>query len=318
MNYLILGSESYLLRKELNKIIGQSGTDSTTMDTIFYDGQSPDFSIHTVLEDCNTPPFFNERKTVIINNPVFLSAQKSLSDTEMLSLEKYLKNSAYDADLIFYGDVTVDKRKKIVKLLQGNARCFQYDRLSLQDFKSYVSKALNENHVKLTLDGKEELLSRLPNDLENFHSELEKMVLYGSEMNKNDVAHLISRPLDEDVFHLVNDVVNRNIKGALHLWNDLFVLNKDPIYLVALLASQFRLLYQVKTYLDMGLGEKEIQRELKVHPFRVTKAIESLRGLSKDRCLTILNSLAELDQSFKMGLVDKKIGFELFLIRTAR
>ncbi|MEG0238800.1 DNA polymerase III subunit delta [Anaerorhabdus sp.] len=318
MNYLILGSESFLLRKELKKIIAQNGNDSNSMDTIFYDGQSSDFSIHTVLEDCNTPPFFNEKKTVIVNNPTFLSAQKSLSDNEIASLEKYLKNAAYDADLIFYGDVTVDKRKKIVKLIQSNARCYQFDRLSPQDFKTYVLKNIKENHIELTSDGKEELLSRLPSDLENFHSELEKMILYGKPMNKNDVMHLISRPLDEDVFHLVNDVVSRNIKGALHLWNDLFVLNKDPIYLVALLASQFRLLYQVKTYLDMGQSEKDIVKELKVHPYRVTKAIESLRGLSKDRCLDILNALAELDQSFKMGLLDKKVGFELFLIRTAR
>ncbi|MEG0176329.1 DNA polymerase III subunit delta [Anaerorhabdus sp.] len=318
MNYLIVGTEAYLIRKELNKIMLQGEIESNSMDTIFYDGQANDFSINPVLEDCNTPPFFNKKKTVIINNPVFLSAQKSLPENEVASLEKYLKNSSYDADLIFTGDVTLDKRKKIVKLLQTNARFMQLDRLSLQEFRSYVLKNLKENKIEITNDGRDELLDRLPNDLENFHSELDKMNLYGKQLDKEGVSRLISRPLDEDVFHLVNDVVSRNMKSALHLWNDLFVLNKDPIYLVALLASQFRLLYQVRTYLDMGYSEKDIQRELKVHPYRITKAIESLRGLTKDRCLYILNALAELDQSFKMGILDKKIGFEMFLIRTAR
>ncbi|MEG0163852.1 DNA polymerase III subunit delta [Anaerorhabdus sp.] len=318
MNYLIIGSELFLLKKQLNQILKENSLDNNSMDTIFYDGLSNDFTIASVIDDCNTPPFFNKKKTVILNNPSFLSTQKSLNDHDSEILEKYLKNPSLDADLIFYGDITLDKRKKLVKLVQSSCRVFQFERLSTAEFNSYVSKQIAQNHVQVTSEGKAELLNRLPNDLENFHSELEKMALYGNELDKEAITKLISRPLDEDVFHLVNDVVNRNMKSALHLWDDLYMLNKDPIYLVALLASQFRLLYQVRTYLDMGYHEKEIQKELKVHPFRVTKAIESLRGLSKERCLEILNSLAELDQSFKMGLGDKKAGFELFLVRTAR
>lgn len=318
MNYLVIGNESFLLKKQLNEILQQNSMEQNSMDTIFYDGSSNDFSITAVIDDCNMLPFFNEKKTVILNNPVFLSTQKALNDGDSALLEKYLKNPSPMTDLIFYGDVTLDKRKKMVKLIQASCRAYQCDRLSPQEFNTYVSKQLNQAHIAITNDGKTTLMSRLPNDLENFHSELDKMGLYGSQLDSEAITKLISRPLDEDVFHLVNDVVNRNMKGALHLWNDLYMLNKDPIYLVALLASQFRLLYQVKTYLDLGYRERDIQKELKVHPFRVTKAIESLRGLSKERCLEILNALAELDQSFKMGLIDKKAGFELFLIRTAR
>lgn len=318
MNYLIIGNEQFLLKKQLNQILKDNSLEDNSMDTIFYDALSNDFMISSVIDDCNIPPFFNKKKTVVVNNPSFLGTQKGLSDHDAEILEKYLKNPSLDADLIFYGDITLDKRKKLVKLIQSTCRTFQLDRLSSQEFSAYVSKQLQHSHVQITADGKSELMSRLPNDLENFHSELEKMILYGKELDKEAITKLISRPLDEDVFHLVNDVVNRNMRNALHLWDDLYMLNKDPIYLVALLASQFRLLYQVRTYLDMGYHEKEIQKELKVHPFRITKAIESLRGLSKERCLEILNALAELDQSFKMGLGDKKAGFELFLIRTAR
>lgn len=318
MNYLVIGNEQFLLKKQLNEILKENSVDNNSMDTIFYDGSANDFSITAVIDDCNMLPFFNEKKTVVLSSPLFLTTQKGLNDADSDLLEKYLKNPSPMTDLIFYGDVTLDKRKKMVKLIQASCRSFQCDRLSPQEFNTYVSKQMNQAHIAITHDAKTTLMNRLPNDLENFHSELDKMMLYGEQLDSEAITKLISRPLDEDVFHLVNDVVNRNMKGALHLWNDLYMLNKDPIYLVALLASQFRLLYQVKTYLDLGYREKDIQKELKVHPFRVTKAIESLRGLSKERCLEILNALAELDQSFKMGLSDKKAGFELFLIRTAR
>lgn len=315
MNYLLIGNENFLLKKQLKELLKECKSE---MDVYFYDALSNDFSISQVLDDCNMPPFFSDKKVVIIQNPIFLSALKSLSDTEVVELDKYLKKSSLDTDLIFYGDISLDKRKKIVKSIQNNCRVYQFDKLSVQDFNTYVMQQSQKNKLTFSTDAKNELFYRLPNDLESFHSELEKMCLYGKHFEKEDIIHLVSRPLDEDVFHLVNAVVNRNIKQALHLWEDLYVLNKDPIYLVALLASQFRLLYQVRVYLDQGMNERMIQQHLPVHPYRVTKSIESLKDLSAQRCLAILNSLAELDQSFKMGLIDKKVGFELFLIRIAR
>ena len=53
-------------------------------------------------------------------------------------------------------------------------------------------------------------------------------------------------------------------------------------------------------------------QQLKVHPFRVKKAHEAVARLNSERLLEILNDLAELDQRFKSGTLDRRLGFEMF------
>ncbi len=318
MNYCIVGTEGYLINQKIKEVMKSSDIHENDLNVTFFDATANEFSIQSLVDDCNTLPFFGDKKIVVVRNPVFLSTTKSLGDKESAILQEYLQDPNPSCDLIFCGAITVDKRKKLVKFMQKECRFFQIDKLSPQEFISYVNSEVNRNNIELTSDAKQLLLDRLPNDLESLHRELEKLSLYNGKIDREMVSSLVTRPLDEDVFHLVNAVVQQDMKQALHLWRDLQVLNKDPIYLVALLSGQFRLLYQVKVFLEMGMDQRAIQSELKVHPFRVTKAIEALRGLSKERCLFLLNKLAECDQKFKMGLLDKTMGFELFLIEIAR
>lgn len=318
MNYCIVGNEPYLVQRKMNEIVTAAGIQENDLNVTFFDASNHDFSIQSILEDCNTLTFFGDKKIVVIKNPLFLSATKSLSDHDANLLMEYLKNSNPECDLIFMGSVTIDKRKKIVKQIKEQCLFFELNKLSDQEFTSYVNSSLDSKKINLTISAKKMLHERLFNDMGSFHMELEKLSLYDQTIDEVIVGNLVTRPLDEDVFHLVNAVVQKNLKEAMTLWRDLQVLNKDPIYLIALLSSQFKLLYQVKVFSDRGLSESSMVSELKVHPFRVKKALEAVRMLSKDRCLYLLNTLAILDQDFKMGMVDKTTGFELFLIKTAR
>ncbi|MFV0479745.1 MAG: DNA polymerase III subunit delta [Anaerorhabdus sp.] len=317
MNYCIVGSELYLIQKKVNEILEAAGVKENDLNVVHFNASTKDFTIQEVIDDCNTLPFLEEKKVVLVRNPVFLSTLKSLSDKEASLLQAYLENSPKHCDLIFYGDITVDKRKKLVKLIQKQCRYHTMEKLSDQEFRNYVLTSIKERGIDLTSLANETLMKQLSNDLQAFHMELEKLSLYSGQLDEKIIEQLVTRPLDEDVFHLVNAVVQKNMKEAFTRWKDLQILNKDPIYLISILSSQFRLLYQVSVFLEMGMTQNEIQSELKVHPFRVTKAIEALRGLSKERCLFLLNELAICDQGFKNGTMDKNIGFELFLIKTA-
>ena len=289
------------------------------MNTVVYDAGSADFQLRAVLEDAWTIPLFAEKKTVVVRNPIFLTPSGSLNDKDGKALEEYLNQACPSTDLIFCGEFdSLDQRKKLVKLVLKTCRVFTMKRMDEREFRSYVNQQLSAHQLILSRDAMEELMQRLPLDMESFHQELIKLTLYGTKISRDDIVHLVSRPLDEDVFHLVNAVITHNLKQAMHLWKDLDSLNKDPIYLVALLASQFRLMAQVRMLSDRRMSESMIAQQLKVHPFRVKKAHEAVARLNSERLLEILNDLAELDQRFKSGTLDRKLGFEMFLIKAAR
>ena len=116
------------------------------------------------------------------------------------------------------------------------------------------------------------------------------------------------------MFALVNAVVEKNISKAFYIWNDLCVINTDSIYLTALLASQFRFLYEVKVLVQQGQTKEEIVSSLHAHPYRVKLAMKSVEYLTSDYLMQMLAKLADLDQKLKSGLLDKKLGFEMFLL----
>ena len=159
-----------------------------------------------------------------------------------------------------------------------------------------------------------ELDQRLPLDIRSIKAEMEKLELFGGVIDVSVVEQLVNRPLEDDVFQLVNAVVDRDLKKAFSLWYDLCVLNKDAIYLTALLAGQFRFLYQVKVLMDQGAGKDMIVSKLGAHPYRVQITMQNARKLSTPYLLHILSKLAVLDQKMKGGQLDKKLGFEMFLL----
>ena len=110
--------------------------------------------------------------------------------------------------------------------------------------------------------------------------------------------------------------VEKNVKKMFSIWEDLQILNKDPIYLIALIASQFHLLFQVKCAMIKGMHDQsEIASLLSVHPYRVKLALPVCARLSVDTIMDLLHRLADLDQSIKSGKLDKKLGFEIFLLK---
>ena len=94
-------------------------------------------------------------------------------------------------------------------------------RLDEREFRPYVNQQVSAHQRSLSREAMDELMQRLPLDLESFHQELIKLTLFGTKISRDDIVHLVSRPLDEDVFHLVNAVITHDLKQAMHLWHDL-------------------------------------------------------------------------------------------------
>ena len=92
MNYLLSGTESYLMKKRLNEIIKEWVKDDPEMSLVTYDASMNDFMMSTLIEDASTIPFFTEHKVIVVKNCQFLSTTGSISEADTKILEKYLAN----------------------------------------------------------------------------------------------------------------------------------------------------------------------------------------------------------------------------------
>ena len=136
MNYLLYGSETYRLKKKLDELLKANDPENTGMNTVVYEAGNADFQLRAVLEDAWTIPFFAEKKTVVVRNPVFLTTSGSLNEKDGKALEDYLNHSCPSTDLIFCGEFeSLDQRKKLVKLAVKTCRVFTMKRLDEREFR---------------------------------------------------------------------------------------------------------------------------------------------------------------------------------------
>lgn len=130
--------------------------------------------------------------------------------------------------------------------------------------------------------------------LSSIFEEIQKLCTFigdREEITLDDVKMLVARSLEQNIFELINKIVNRKRTESLQIFYDLLKQNEEPIKIMALISNQFRLILQTKCFAEQGYGQKQIASNLKVHPFRVKLAMDQARLFQRRSSVQLLNSL---------------------------
>jgi DNA polymerase III subunit delta len=324
MHQLIYGNEPYLLNqaisKEIRKLVGKPDS----MNTVVYDGTDQDFSIYQVLEEASTITFFSNHKVILIKNAVFLTRRTQFNEHEFKALAEFLQEKS-DACSIFFihEDDNLDTSKKVTKLVLERVQVTYVKKMAADAFRTHMFQLFKSRQVHISSSAFDVFIQRVDNNLSVAYHELEKLVLYQDEIKLEDVEALVSRPLDSEAFHLVNALMHKNMKEALTIFYDMMLLNLDPLSFSGLIASQLRLLYQIACLEQVGMQHQQMINELsgthKINAFRLKHHLLPLvRQTNPKRILSLLNHLAQYDQKSKIGRLDKRFGFELFILEACQ
>ncbi|WP_240594865.1 DNA polymerase III subunit delta, partial [Mammaliicoccus vitulinus] len=149
-------------------------------------------------------------------------------------------------------------------------------------------------------------------------AELDKLVLFiGDEavINKQDVKDIVSRSLEQNVFLLTEYIQKGQKEKSINLLKDLINMKEEPIKLLALITSNYRLYYQCKILANKHYSEQQIAKTIGVHPYRVKLALRIVRKLSLERLLATIDICAETDFDLKSSYMDKVLILELFILK---
>ena len=125
---------------------------------------------------------------------------------------------------------------------------------------------------------------------------------------------MIAENVNVDIFKFVDDIINKNKENAIKTYKEILKLNEEPIKIIALLSSKFRLMYQASILAKKGYTEDDISEILKVHKYPVHLAIVAGYKYNHKILLKYLNDLANLDIGIKTGEKDKNLSLELFIL----
>ena len=130
--YLVYGNESFIINETKQRIVSRAISEEE-MDFNFSSYDLEETPIEVAIEDAETFPFMGERRVVVIQNPVFLTAEKTKEKVEhnIKRFEQYIQSPApYTILVITANYEKLDERKKITKSLKKSAEVVEAKKLN--------------------------------------------------------------------------------------------------------------------------------------------------------------------------------------------
>jgi len=312
---IIFGEENFLIKKEIKKISKHFlGDDIENVSKFNLENST----IKEILEDVATPSLFSNKKVVFVDNSYIFTGTKSGDEKDTKLLEKYISNPLADTALVFIvRHHQLDSRKRIVKIAKEKATIIEAPIMKEEEIIKAIKKIFEKNEYKISNKALRSIVDIGGTNFSNIYNEVTKLMIYKineKEITDQDVIDSVIERKEDNIFALVDAVINKNIAKSLEIYNKLMILKEEPVKIISMLAVQFRLIYQTKLLSSDGMNEKEMASMLKVHPYRVKLARE--KAIKYDMNLLIKNTkkLAELDYNIKSGQLNKNIGLEMFFL----
>ena len=310
MLYLLYGTENYLIKKEIDKILNANSIEKINVSE--YNLEIDNFK--DIIEDANTISLFADKKAIIVNNSYLFTGNSIKNENDPELFLDYFKNVNPDSIIIFIVDSEkLDERKKIVKEIKkiGTVKDFN-QKNDLTDILKNMFEGYN-----ISIQDIRFMIDRCGNNLDILSQEVNKIKIYKDEdknITKEDIINLTSKNIDIDIFGFVDTIVNKNKNKALEIYKEMLINGEEPIKILVILANQFRIIYQSKELYKQGYSGNDIATMIGIHPYRIKLALKKAINYNSDTLLDYLEKLADLDYDIKIGNIESSLGLEMFIL----
>ncbi|AGZ24474.1 MULTISPECIES: DNA polymerase III subunit delta [Staphylococcus] len=276
--------------------------------------------ITPIIEETLTMPFFSDKKVILVKNAYVFTGEKVTKELSQNTDQLIEFLEKYDGDNLIIFEVyqnKLDERKKLTKTLKKNGQLKKVEQMSEEEIKKWIQSKLNENFKDIKQDALNMFIELTGVNFNIVSQELDKLMLFLGDrptINKDDVHQIINRSLEQNVFLLTEYIQKRQKNKAIQLVKDLINMKEEPIKLLALITSNYRLYYQCKILSQKGYSGQQIAKTVNVHPYRVKLALGQVRHYQLEDLLNIINSCAETDYKLKSSYMDKHLILELFIL----
>lgn len=309
--YLLYSGDGAILNKEINDL--EKKLDISDNDIIYYNIDD----IDGIINEASTIGMFSLNKFIIINMDSYFKDKKDIPNINLL--ENYFDSYNSNSYLVFVcNSDSIDSRKKIVNLIKkyGIVKKLEVNDNYLND---YVNNYLKDNGYKINNGDVVYFINRVGNNINNVTNELDKLMLYKINdkiINRNDIDLLTVENIDDSIYDLVNCILKNDNEKAIKLYNNFIDNGMDVNQIVAIIAAQIRLLYQVKRLYNSGKSNDEIAKILEFKSvYRVKYLLNDSYYYSESDLVKYLSKLADIDNAIKTSNGDGNMLMQLFIVK---
>ncbi|MCO4327978.1 DNA polymerase III subunit delta [Staphylococcus hyicus] len=319
--YTVYGEIPELIDKETNQIIDSYLDGEPKDDFNYIKFNLYETNFNQIIEEAMTMPFFSDKKVILVQNTFIFTGEKVSKDhtIDAHAVIEFIEKYNGDSLVIFQVFASkLDERKKMVKTLKKHAKIKKVEQMSEVEMKQWIQSYLNQNFKDIKQDALDQFLTLTGIHYQLINQELDKLLLYIGDkptINLEDVKTIVNRSLEQNVFLLTEYIQNGQKQKAVTLMRDLIQLKEEPIKLLALITSNYRLYYQSLILNQKGYSEQQIAKTVGAHPYRVKLALRHARKYTLESLLEKMNICVETDYHLKSSYMDKVLILELFILK---
>ena len=293
--YFLMGEEPYYIDKLSEYIEANvlSEEEKGFNQTVLY---GRDVSIEDIVSTAKRYPMMADRQVVIVKEAQELSRTID-------KIESYVENPMPSTVLVFcYKYKTLDKRKKVTKLLAKNGIVYESKKLYENQVGDWIKRVLAGKKYSIEPKANAMLVEFLGTDLSKINNELEKLQIIlpkGSTITPHHIEENIGFSKDFNVFELRKAIGDRNQLRAYTIADNFAQNPKDnPIVMTTSLVFSF--FVQLLKY--HGLKDKNpnnVAKVLGVNPFFLKDYDIALKNYPMRKVSQIVASLRDVDVKSK-------------------
>ncbi|WP_305768240.1 DNA polymerase III subunit delta [Candidatus Epulonipiscium viviparus] len=306
--YLIYGNEEYLKTQQIQKLKAATVSDNDVMNFVTFAG--PTCNVETIIDEGETLPFFNAKKFILIKESgLFAPGRKDASDR----LSDWLKIFP-DYICMVFSETQVDKRNKLYKTLITVGSAQEFDFATEAQMFSIINKEFHNPPIEKNVFSY--FISRMPKNVGYTLLEFEKLLAYccHSPITIAAIDKICTITLEQKIFDLFTKIAQQDSTSAITLYHHLVAQKESPIAMLALIATNYRNIFQIKDLARLKHTPYQISHQLGLPIYVVNEMLAVSKVYRYQEIKDALKACLTVDRNVKTGLDEQIRGVELLII----
>lgn len=276
--------------------------------------EAAEADISDVEGACEMLPLMSERKMVVVR---FSDVKSKIKDSE---LKEYMKNVPATTLLVICR--YQESVPKAVLDAAENAVVYDFGILDERSLTAFIAKefrlagkAASAPVIRQFIQESGYYHKDSEYTLYNLKNDIVKLCAHcmSDQVTSEDVEAVTSGNMEKNIFAMVDSICRNRKDEALRLLHNLMSGGVSAMSISGMIVSQYEIILSVKELREQGFNTEQIRKTLKIHEYRVKKAMPLAGRYSADELKNILIKAYSIDNDIKSGTLDDITALEVFI-----
>ena len=331
MPAFIVFGDSFLVRQRVAALEAERGADSV-LDANRHRMQGGQLNLPELLSVCQAIPFMDPLRLVVVEGLLATAESRSgggsgrgrgrrggnASDGWQALADAIPQMP--DTTLLLLSDGAISDSNPLLRLLRPVCNVEERTAPKGEQLARWIKETAQAKGAAVSPAAIRSLADLVGGDLWTLDQELEKLSLYaaGREIGESDVRLMVSQVREASIFEAVDAMIDGRPEAALRLLAQLRDDGREPLYIIAMVERQLRLLALARDAMDRRLPAGEMKRALGTSSdFVVRKTTDQARRHSRQNIAWRYDRLLQADLAIKQGRLEPDLALELLVGESA-